>query len=323
MGAHAVAYFKNPANNTEKKAGYYVAVYLQIRNDGNEQGNFYFGIKKNGVGCQALYNIFLNPGAAKNCPSCTFTMPDSRVTINYFGGHAESGAWKQDFSDTIYIDPEAPVIEYCSQTFRVVDQNGVGVAGARIHLTNSKNEYLSTNSSGYVTFNNLQKNRTHYADAGKSGYATSSSISFTACTSTRTLTITKSCSCGSWVNRECVRDNYRRQTRTCTPSGCDMESREVLDASCYIAPPKGEFVGEPTYPSTAKAGATIKVSFTIRNSGGEGASFEVRPKDQKGVVYPGSGFSWLGAGSSKNGEVYFYMPNYDIVKGQLQLIMRT
>ena len=87
--------------------------------------------------------------------------------------------------------------------------------------------------------------------------------------------------------------------------------------------PNGEFVGTPTYPSSAKAGDTIKVNYTIRNSGGGGGNFEVRPKDQKGVVYPGSGFVWLDGGVQKAGEVNFYMPNYSIIKGTLRLIRRT
>ncbi len=42
------------------------------------------------------------------------------------------------------------------------------------------------------------------------------------------------CNCTYWVDRECVRHHYRRQTRTCTPSGCDVEEREVWDALCVV-----------------------------------------------------------------------------------------
>ena len=249
MAAHAVAYFKNPSNDTQKKVGYYTAVYLQIRNDGNEGGNFYFGIKKNGVGCTSLYNFWLEPNAAKNVPACKFTMPNSRVTINYFGGHAENAQWQEDFSDTIYIDPEEPVTTYCSQTVKTVDSTGKALSGARVHLWNGTISYLSTDSSGYGTFTRLSEGRTHYVQAEKSGYSISGTKSFKACTGIITLILGATCNCEDWVQRECVREGVRRYTRKCTPSGCLPDERTVSDPTCITAePPEEPPEEEPPMP---------------------------------------------------------------------------
>ncbi|MCK4429615.1 MAG: hypothetical protein KAU95_04515, partial [Candidatus Aenigmarchaeota archaeon] len=47
---------------------------------------------------------------------------------------------------------------------------------------------------------------------------------------------TGSCSCGSWAAGSCgggsCSDTQRQSTRTCTPSGCDSESKCEADASC-------------------------------------------------------------------------------------------
>jgi len=46
------------------------------------------------------------------------------------------------------------------------------------------------------------------------------------------------CTCTAWENRECTDTvvGKRRQTRTCTPTGCDVEERIIDDLTC-IAPP--------------------------------------------------------------------------------------
>jgi len=53
-----------------------------------------------------------------------------------------------------------------------------------------------------------------------------------------------SCSCTPWVNQGCGKggcaSNQMYQTRTCTPSGCDVQSQCVYDSSCaYVPPPTG------------------------------------------------------------------------------------
>lgn len=65
------------------------------------------------------------------------------------------------------------------------------------------------------------------------------------------------CNCTSWQNIGCGQggcaSNQMYQTRTCTPSGCDIESRCVPDSSCtqpissvdFTWLPKNPFAGEP------------------------------------------------------------------------------
>ncbi|MCK4816405.1 carboxypeptidase regulatory-like domain-containing protein, partial [bacterium] len=244
MPAHVYPYHKNPANDTQKKVGFYAACYLQIRNDGNEAAQSYLGINKDGSECgKHIYNVWLEPGAAKNANPCEFTMPDRRVKIEYFGGHHDGNVWVEDFSDVIYIDPEIPVVERCSQTVKVVDPTGRPVQGSRIHLRNGTISYGSTDSSGLFTFTNLAKDRTHYVSAEKSGYSSSGTKSFTACTGTITLLLGVSCVCTEWVKQECIRDGVRKYTRTCTPSGCRPEVRTISDSSCIGAvPPEEKYV---------------------------------------------------------------------------------
>ena len=40
------------------------------------------------------------------------------------------------------------------------------------------------------------------------------------------------CTCTAWANVECTAVGKRRQTRTCTPPGCDIEERIIDDVSC-------------------------------------------------------------------------------------------
>jgi len=54
------------------------------------------------------------------------------------------------------------------------------------------------------------------------------------------------CSCTSWVNGACgaggCSPTQRQQTRTCTPSGCDTESRCIDDPNCGGPPPPQKFI---------------------------------------------------------------------------------
>lgn len=40
------------------------------------------------------------------------------------------------------------------------------------------------------------------------------------------------CECTVWQDAECISETKRKQTRSCTPAGCDIETRNVADASC-------------------------------------------------------------------------------------------
>ena len=42
------------------------------------------------------------------------------------------------------------------------------------------------------------------------------------------------CTCTAWVNGECTAPGKRRQTRTCTPAGCDIEERIIDDPTCPL-----------------------------------------------------------------------------------------
>ncbi len=44
------------------------------------------------------------------------------------------------------------------------------------------------------------------------------------------------CQCTEWKNKECISDTQRKQTRTCNPSGCDIEERTIDDPSCTPPP---------------------------------------------------------------------------------------
>lgn len=60
-------------------------------------------------------------------------------------------------------------------------------------------------------------------------------------TTTYTLTVNPiPCNCTSWVNGACGAGGclatQRQQTRTCTPSGCDVQSRCIDDPSCITNP---------------------------------------------------------------------------------------
>ena len=44
------------------------------------------------------------------------------------------------------------------------------------------------------------------------------------------------CVCGNWTNEGCYNTTHRLQTRNCTPSLCDIESRYVSNSSCNALP---------------------------------------------------------------------------------------
>ena len=52
-------------------------------------------------------------------------------------------------------------------------------------------------------------------------------------------TCQQQCTCGAWTNGACNAGgctNQRQQTRTCTPSGCDITTQCIADASCVTNP---------------------------------------------------------------------------------------
>ena len=67
------------------------------------------------------------------------------------------------------------------------------------------------------------------------------------------------CTCTSWVNAECTAPGKRRQTRMCTPAGCDIENSIIDDSTCV--PPEGTLS-----ITTSPMGASIMVDGVTKTS---------------------------------------------------------
>lgn len=100
------------------------------------------------------------------------------------------------------------------------------------------------------------------------------------------------CSCGSWSNAECTTVGKRRQTRICTPAGCDTESRIINDTSCKsfgditqvtldgkILPENGSLKW------LVNDDAHVKVFF--RNIGNVSSTFHIWLTDETGITITG------------------------------------
>ena len=110
MAAKACNYLQRPENSVTIDVGDYVTVRLGVENCGNARGNFYAEIFKNDNRCIGKWNQWLNSGEVLKLygSECDIaSMPNSKIVVVYAGGHAEGGAWREDFRDTITISPEA------------------------------------------------------------------------------------------------------------------------------------------------------------------------------------------------------------------------
>ena len=97
------------------------------------------------------------------------------------------------------------------------------------------------------------------------------------------------CTCTDWVNRECTAVGKRRQTRTCTPAGCDIEERIIDDSGCK---PFGDITKVELDSKLLPEGgtldwirteeATIKVYF--KNTGNVAAKFHIWVTDEDGTT---------------------------------------
>ena len=67
------------------------------------------------------------------------------------------------------------------------------------------------------------------------------------------------CTCTVWVNAECTSPGKRRQTRICTPAGCDIEERIIDDPTCV--PSEGTLS-----VTTSPTGASIMVDGVTKTS---------------------------------------------------------
>ena len=96
------------------------------------------------------------------------------------------------------------------------------------------------------------------------------------------------CTCTPWANAECTAVGKRRQTRVCTPAGCDTESRIIDDASCK---PFGDItkvtLDDKLLPEDGTLGwilnddAHVKVFF--KNTGNVASTFNIWLTDDTGV----------------------------------------
>jgi len=107
---------------------------------------------------------------------------------------------------------------------------------------------------------------------------------------TTTYTVSPpSCTCTDWVNRECTAAGKRRQTRTCTPAGCDIEERIIADTTCK---PFGDITKVELDSQLLPEGgtldwvrteeATIKVYF--KNTGNVASKFHIWVTDEDGAT---------------------------------------
>jgi len=111
------------------------------------------------------------------------------------------------------------------------------------------------------------------------------------------------CFCTSWVNEACTAVGKRRQTRTCTPAGCDTESRIIDDASCATI---GDITAMSVDGINIPEGGTVKwvlyhpceITLTIKNVGLIAGTFYVKVTDEDGVILCSGYTPDISAGSS-------------------------
>ena len=81
---------------------------------------------------------------------------------------------------------------HCSQQFKVQDENGNPIEGARVD--HGGTIYYTTNSEGKCTFSALERGESYTATAKRSGYLDSNTKTYTACTSEIVFTLIRGAS---------------------------------------------------------------------------------------------------------------------------------
>ena len=248
MGAVACDRHRFPQSNIILDEGDDIFIKLSVTNCGTgEQGNFFFKIKIDGTDCATKYNELLYPGEnASEVLRCDVVMGTSIIVFEQIGGHYnyDTGTWDEDFhyeyqlkprTYTLDISPTTHSSPYYGDSFEItVSSDTTWIVydyESWIQFTPSSGD---GNGSITVTVNE------NPGTASRTGriYVTHDGM-------TRSCIITQAgvpCECSSWIDRECIDDTHRRQTRTCTPPGCDIEERTVYDASCYT--PCSEYTTE-------------------------------------------------------------------------------
>ena len=103
MPAKVCKYTEIPSEDQWVPEGESRSFYFNIKNCGSEEGNFYYGIEKDGAACVSKYNLFLKPGEIGYQLTCTVTNITKDVKIRYFAGIAEGGRWVEKYSHTITV----------------------------------------------------------------------------------------------------------------------------------------------------------------------------------------------------------------------------
>ena len=96
------------------------------------------------------------------------------------------------------------------------------------------------------------------------------------------------CTCTSWVNAECPAVGKRRQTRTCTPTGCDIEERIIDDPGCK---PFGDITKVTLDGKLLPEGGTLDwilnddaaVKVFFKNTGNVASAFHIWLTDDTGL----------------------------------------
>ncbi|MCK4528883.1 hypothetical protein KAW18_16055, partial [candidate division WOR-3 bacterium] len=120
----ACVFHRSPEKDYNVLVGDSVELRLRIENCGDSRGNFYSDIRKDGFGWISKYNEYLDPGELGTFLRKSFIMPNREVKVDFYGGHAWSGAWSEDFHYTAYLRPRK---EYCTQEIYVKTKDGASV----------------------------------------------------------------------------------------------------------------------------------------------------------------------------------------------------
>ncbi|GAI94534.1 unnamed protein product [marine sediment metagenome] len=76
-----------------------------VKNCGAVRGNFYSVLKVDGIVKASRYNEWLDVGKLSSPLLYSFYMPNRTTKVDFYGGHAEAGAWKEDYHSTITLTP--------------------------------------------------------------------------------------------------------------------------------------------------------------------------------------------------------------------------
>jgi len=217
-------------------------LYHDTYNCGDEYGYIYAWIKEDDTIIADAKETCLPGDGYYSCALATeldWVMPDKTVKIHAIGKHAGPPDWIVTTDYDLWWELK-PAPTTCGQSVKVVDGDGKAVPYAIVYAYDSCDDIFDSievdgKGEGSLV---LGIGDSYVLQAYKDGYTDSPEITVaSACESEKTLVLTETpCTCTSWVDQGCISETHRRYTRTCTPSGCDTESKDVADASCATIP---------------------------------------------------------------------------------------